>query len=92
VFGFAKPGHIYAVYLPPSFEATAEVWLPAAEYTVRWYDPRSGGTLQAGSVTRVAGPGFRSLGAPPGDSGDDWVALVELSGPPPEEIPPPPRS
>jgi hypothetical protein len=91
-YAFAKPGHVYAIYLPPGFEETVELWLPAAEYTVRWYDPRNGGMLQTGSATRVTGPGFRSLGTPPGDATEDWVALVRLSGPPPEEIPPPPRS
>jgi hypothetical protein len=95
-FALVDPGRVYAVYLPPAPAdgappPPAEVWLPAAEYTVRWYDPRSGGTLLDGSVTRVSGPGFRPLGAPPGDPADDWVALVRLSGDAPQEIAPPPK-
>jgi hypothetical protein len=95
-FGFADPGRVYAVYLPPtpagaSPPEPAKVWLPEAEYNLRWFDPRDGGALQDGPVTTLRGPGDRSLGSPPGDPTDDWVALVELSGNAPQEIPPPPR-
>jgi len=69
-----KPGQIYAVQLPRGGSATIE--LPAGEYEVSWYNPRSGGPLLAGSVTRLSGPGVRSIGSPPSDPGRDWVALV----------------
>jgi hypothetical protein len=92
----AKPGSVYAVYLPPTPTGEdppkpASLWLPAAEYAVRWYDPRTGGALRDGPVTTVSGPGYGSLGPPPGDPTDDWVALVTLTGTAPTEIPPPPR-
>jgi hypothetical protein len=95
-YAFASPGRVYAVYLPPagsgaSAPEPAQVWLPEAEYTVRWYDPREAGPLQDGPVTTLQGPGYRSLGNPPGDPTDDWVALVRLRGRPPEEVPVPPR-
>jgi hypothetical protein len=93
---FAKPGHVYAVYLPPTDPAKdapdpAKLWLPGAEYTIRWYDPQNGGPLRDGSVTSVSGPGHCTLGSPPGDAHRDWVALVKLNGHPPKEIPPAPR-
>ncbi len=50
----------------------------ARGHPVRWYDPRNGGALQAGSRDWVRGPGPASLGTPPGRSGD-WVALVEAA-------------
>jgi hypothetical protein len=81
---FAKPGHIYAVYLPDG--GTTEVYLAGAKYRVRWYNPRTGGALQAGAVAEVSGPGFQSIGLPPADPKQDWVALVELDGPPPQQI------
>ena len=66
-----------------------QLWLPEAEYTIRWYDPRSGGELQSGSIATLSGPGHVSLGAPPREPERDWVALVELAGPPPNAVPPP---
>jgi len=53
----------------------------AAEYTVKWYDPRNGGALQDGSLTTVTGAGTVSIGDPPGGAAaDDWVVWLELSG------------
>ena len=93
---FAKPGHVYAVYLPPALDGAAPVepaklWLPEAKFTLAWFDPRNGGLLRDGEVKTLRGPGFRSLGVPPGDPGRDWVGLVRLDGPAPAELPPPPR-
>ena len=73
-FCFAKPGEVYAVYLPDG--GTTQLKLPAGAYAVRWYDPRSGGVLQLGTVARMTGPGNRAIGMPPADPQDDWVALV----------------
>jgi hypothetical protein len=94
-WALAKPGEVYAIYLPPAPEGAspsrpARLWLPPAEYRVQWYDPKNGGPLQDGSIQTISGPGFRSLGSPPGEAAADWVALVTLSGQPPREAPPPP--
>ena len=93
---FAKPGHVYAVYLPPAADDApgaepAKLWLPEAQFTLAWFNPRNGGTLRDGEVTALRGPGFRSLGVPPEDPDRDWVGLVRLDGPAPAELPPPPR-
>jgi hypothetical protein len=74
----AAPGEIYAVYLPEAGEARLDLGGAARDHRVRWYDPRNGGALQAGSREWVRGPGTASLGTPPGRSGD-WVALVEAA-------------
>ena len=78
----AKPGEIYAVYVPeasPDDEGVSLQVLPGS-YSVHWYDPSEGGALQTGSVAQVvheAGDGAVSIGAPPpGPDGKDWVALV----------------
>jgi hypothetical protein len=69
----AKPGEVYAVYLPPG-ERT-EITLPESDYTMAWLNPRTGGDLQA--ARPVAGGSGVSLGDPP--DGRDWVALLRRS-------------
>jgi len=71
---FAKPGEVYAVYLPAG--DSTELHLPQGRYSVRWYNPRQGGELAAGTVETLNGPGRASLGRPAQDDGKDWVALV----------------
>jgi hypothetical protein len=68
----AKGGDVIAVQLPAGGEAS--VHLGAFSYTVKWYNPRTGGALQPG--VSVQGPGARSIGAPPADPDRDWVALI----------------
>ncbi|MBI1356788.1 MAG: DUF5060 domain-containing protein [Acidobacteria bacterium] len=71
---FAKPGEVYAAYLPSG--GASELTLEPGSYSVGWYDPRHGGALQVGTVETVDGPGTVSLGAPPSEAGRDWAALV----------------
>ena len=72
---FAKAGEVYAVYLPAG--GTTKLKLPAGRFTVKWYNPRTGGGLLAGSVKQVVGPGDKPLGQPPQDPKRDWVALIK---------------
>ena len=52
-----------------------------ARFNVRWYNPRSGGRLQIGSVRSVPRGNRRNLGLPPGgSSNDDWVVLLRRTG------------
>jgi hypothetical protein len=74
---FAKPGEVYAVYLPGGGAAVLD--LGPGTYSVRWYNPRAGGALQDGSVPKLTGPGARALGRPPADPDQDWVALLRRS-------------
>ncbi len=70
----AVPGEIYAVYL--SAGGTANLNLEAGDYTVQWYNPRAGGTLQEGIVKTLRGPGPKSLGRAPSEPQKDWAVLV----------------
>jgi len=74
---FAKPGQVYAVYLPQGGTTHLDLGDGTATYTVRWYNPRMGGPLRIGSVTEVTGPGSVAIGHPPQDTDQDWVALIE---------------
>lgn len=70
----AKPGAVYAVYLPQGGKTTLKIG--AGTHTVQWYNPRTGGRLRSGSVKTVKGPGVVSLGAAPEDSARDWAVLI----------------
>lgn len=71
---FAKPGDVYAIYLPDG--GTTELKLETGNYTADWFNPRKGGPLQKGGVSSLTGPGVRSIGVPPSEPEKDWVALV----------------
>ena len=75
---FAAEGKVYAVYLPNGQATTIK--LPAGDYAAAWYNPRTGGELLRGSVSKLTGPGEPSLGTPPGEAGKDWVVLIRAAG------------
>jgi hypothetical protein len=72
----AVAGELYVVHLPRGGETTLDVSAFEGSFRVRWFDPRSGGALQQGSVASIPGRRTSSLGLPPRDPGADWVALV----------------
>jgi hypothetical protein len=74
---FAKPGEVYAIYLPPNTSTRIDV--DEGSYIVSWYNPRAGGDLLKGSIESLTGPGRLSLGDPPADRDRDWVVLVKRS-------------
>lgn len=80
----AKPGEVYAIYLPNG--GSTELKVEAATYSVDWYNPRAGGALLRGSVQRIIGPGSKSVGQAPDDQGRDWAVLVR-NAPSPRRIP-----
>ncbi|MGB3799514.1 MAG: DUF5060 domain-containing protein [Lewinella sp.] len=70
----AKPGEVYAVYLPFGRPAKLDLSGTEGEFTVRWYDPRLGGDLVDVGEMVAADDGVVEL-VPPGDG--DWVALLQ---------------
>lgn len=77
---FAKPGDTYLVYLPAGGTTSLDLTKAKGQFEIRWFNPRSGGDLQAGSLTSVAGGGNSSIGAPPSDVDTDWLAVVRIAG------------
>ncbi|MBX2842339.1 MAG: DUF5060 domain-containing protein, partial [Flammeovirgaceae bacterium] len=75
-FCFAKENEIYAVYLP--YGNNTHLDLPEGKFEVKWYNPRSGGDLQSGSVQELKGQAGADLGNPPLEDNQDWVALVKI--------------
>ncbi len=75
-FCFAKPGSVYAIYLPEGGTTELDLGQMTAQFAISWYNPRTGGPLESGSVRTIAGPGKKSIGMPPEGPTEDWVALV----------------
>jgi hypothetical protein len=69
-----KEGVIYLVFLPTA-QATS-ITLGSGDFIVRWFNPRTGGNLQFGSVVDISGPGVFPVGSPPSDPGTDWLAVI----------------
>lgn len=73
---FALPEEVYAIYLPDGDTTSLNLGTSSNMYQVKWYNPRTGGTLQDGSVQQIIGPGYKSIGNPPEDVAQDWVCLI----------------
>jgi len=50
--------------------------LPSGKFSVKWFNPRTGGNLQDGSLKTLTGSGKISIGSPPVKNGKDWVVVV----------------
>ena len=75
-YGFVKPGEVYAIYLKDGGTTSLDLSGTAGTFDVQWFDPRSGGALQDGSVTQVNGGGVVNLGTAPNSTSEDWAILV----------------
>ncbi|TWU56982.1 hypothetical protein Poly51_29020 [Rubripirellula tenax] len=78
-FCFAKQDEIYLVYLPNGGESSLDLSDANGAFTVEWFNPRTGGGLQQGTVGRIAGGKRETLGPPPVDQDQDWLAVVRKS-------------
>ena len=75
-FCFANEGDTYIVLLKKGGESKLDLKQSGGEFTVQWFDPRNGGTLQSGSVQTIRGSGKQLLGTPPNHAEKDWVVVV----------------
>ncbi|MCI0525547.1 MAG: DUF5060 domain-containing protein [Acidobacteria bacterium] len=75
---FANPGKVYAIYLPKGGSTDVDLGGAPAEFSVEWYNSRTGGALQRGSAPTLESPGWKSVGAPPSETDKDWIVLVKL--------------
>ena len=76
-FSFAKLDDTYVVYLAEGGEATLDLSNVSGAYTLKWFDPRSGGSFLSGSILEIEAGASRSLGIPPNNPSEDWVVLIE---------------
>ena len=72
----AKTGELYLVYLPKGGTTDLDLAGVNGDFSVEWFNPRTGGPLLEGDVRRVKAPGIVNVGQPPSDPGADWLAVV----------------
>ncbi|MEM8913350.1 MAG: DUF5060 domain-containing protein [Planctomycetota bacterium] len=67
------------VYCPDASVPEVDLSSMHGTFDVRWFDPRSGGDLQAGSVASVDANVSVDLGAPPNSAepADDWLIVLQ---------------
>ena len=76
-FCLANPGEIYIVYLPAGTRNPTLHLEGNKSYSVKWFNPRKGGELHNGTISKVKGEGITELGNPPNDVYKDWVVIVQ---------------
>ncbi|HEY8995177.1 MAG TPA: DUF5060 domain-containing protein [Lacunisphaera sp.] len=72
----ALPGELYLIYLPAGGAGELDLTEAKGRFSVHWFNPRAGGLLQSGPQRRVDGGAKVSLGQPPSDPTQDWLAVV----------------
>ncbi len=75
-YGFAKANEIYLIYLPSGDTTNLDLSGASGPFAVSWFDPRNGGPLKKGSISTVNGGSSVSLGTPPDNATEDWLAVV----------------
>ncbi len=79
-FALAKPGHTYALYLPNGGSATIDLSHVKGEFSVYWYNPRTGDPLQQTQTRSINAPAKISVGAPPDSPKQDWAVYIRANG------------
>ncbi|WP_240928196.1 DUF5060 domain-containing protein [Thalassoroseus pseudoceratinae] len=73
---FAKPGEIYLVYQPGGKKHSLDLTDQQGPFEIAWFNPRTGGELQSASITSIKGGQTSTLGQPPSDANEDWLAIA----------------
>jgi hypothetical protein len=73
----ANEGELYLVYLPAG-KTSARININQPDpLNVTWFNPRTGGELQQGSLSTIQGSGELEIGMPPSDPDLDWVVVIQ---------------
>ncbi len=75
----ADEGETYVIYLKNGGQSTLDLGSSEENFSISWYNPRTGGELQKGMAQTIKGPGKVQLGNPPSkkEREQDWVVLVK---------------
>lgn len=72
----AKSGELYLVYLPDGGTCDLNLQGIDGEFRILWFNPRTGGPLKPGDVSRIQGGSSVSIGASPLKAEKDWLAVI----------------
>lgn len=75
-YGFYKDDEVYIIYLKYGGTTDLDLRQLNGTFDISWYDPRSGGNLQTGSISDVQGGSWVNLGTAPDSVDQDWAILV----------------
>ncbi len=81
-FCLAKPGEVYAIYLPNGGVTELDLGQTNRAFDLLWFNPRTGRPLLEGDVRTVVGPGRVQVGPPPAEPEQDWAALLKVRATP----------
>lgn len=74
----AAKDEVYVVHIPQDQEtSTLDIGTSGKTFSIQWYNPRSGGVLQKGTIESVVANGAVALGFAPEDKAQDWVVLLK---------------
>ncbi len=73
----ADKGKLYLIFAKDASETSLDLTQADGVFEVHWFNPRTGGDVQTGSVEAVNGGGKFMIGQPPSDADKDWVAIVK---------------
>ncbi|WP_158969540.1 DUF5060 domain-containing protein [Paraglaciecola sp. L3A3] len=73
---FANEGEIYLVYLHTANKTTLDLSLDKGKFSVRWFNPRTGGRLERGTVSNLSAGGVVNIGQPKTEKNEDWLAVI----------------
>lgn len=72
----AKSGELYLVYLPNGGTTDLDLTGTAGNFSIHWFNPRTGGAPAAGSIASVEGRSKVTIGNAPADANEDCLAVI----------------
>ena len=73
---FVQEGRAYVIYLKNGGSTQLDLKANKGPFEVHWYNPRTGGDLVRGTVSKISGPGKVSIGTSKVDPDKDWAVLI----------------
>ncbi|AWB66288.1 hypothetical protein C2869_07515 [Saccharobesus litoralis] len=72
----AADNEVYLVYLPVGGNSQLDLSQANGNFSLSWYNPRTGGKLIQTSLKRLKAGTVVDLGNPPKDDKEDWLAVI----------------